>query len=68
MSPKSPLISIEEGGNVYNKMYSASTGRKYVSLLTDLEIIMSSAKMASLLKHHISLRYAARSSSAVSET
>ena len=35
MSPKSPLISIKEGGNVYNKVYSASAGRKCVSLLTE---------------------------------
>ena len=31
---KSPLISIEEGRNVYNKVYSANVGRKCVSLLT----------------------------------
>ena len=31
---KSPLISSEEGGNVYNKVHSANAGRKCVSVLT----------------------------------
>ena len=57
---KSSLISIAEGWNVYIKEYSASAGGKCVSLLTGaVETIMSSAKMVSLQKHHISLRYAA---------
>ena len=32
--PKSPFVFIKEGGNVKNKVFSASAGRKWVSLLT----------------------------------
>ena len=47
----SPLILIKEGWNVNNKVYSASAGRKCVSLPSEaLETIISSAKMVSLLK------------------